>query len=73
MERVGFFHPALVEIVADLFALVADEVKTVDALVDLLAIEHATSEFLDADAEEFFVIFLYLAPPRFVTWQIFVF
>ncbi len=58
---------------ADFFALEADEVETVDAFVDLFAVEHAALELIDADAEEFFVILLDLAPSGFVTWQIFVF
>lgn len=73
MERDGFFHPPLVQIVADFLALVADKVEPVDAFVNLLAIEHPTAEFFDADAEEFLVIFLYLAPPGFVAWQVFIF
>ena len=56
----------------DLFALEADEIETVDALVDFLTVEHPPSELIDADAEEIFVIFFNFAPARFVTWKIFV-
>jgi hypothetical protein len=56
----------------DPFAGEADEVKTVDALVDLFPVEHAAAKFFDADAEKLFVIFLYLASSGFVTWKIFV-
>ena len=56
----------------DPFAGETDEVKTVDALVDLFPVEHAAAKFFDADAEKLFVIFLYLASSGFVTWKIFV-
>ena len=42
--------PALVEIVTDFFAFEADEINPVDALVDFLAVENPTAEFLDANA-----------------------
>jgi len=58
---------------ADPFACEADEVKTVDALVDLFPVEHAAAKFFDADAEKLFVIFLYFASSGFVTWKIFIF
>ena len=70
---ISFFDPALVEIVADLFAFEANKIEAVDALVDFLAVEHPASEFFDANAEKFFVVFLDLASARFVTWKIFVF
>src|SRR5581483_778621 len=63
VEGAGFFHPAFVEVVAD-------EVKAVDALVDFFPVEHPAAQLFDADAEQLFVIFLDLAPPRFVAWQI---
>src|SRR5438093_7942101 len=58
---------------ADFLAFVADEVQTIDALVDLLAVEHPTPQLFDADAEQLFVVFLDLSSARFVTWKIFVF
>ena len=73
VERAGFFHPAFVQVVADFLALVADEVKTVDALVDFLAIEHPASEFFNPNTEQILVIFLYLAAPSFVTGKVFAF
>src|SRR5581483_1610636 len=73
VEGAGFFHPAFVEVVADALALEADEVKAVDALVDFFPVEHPAAQLFDADAEQLFVIFLDLAPPRFVAWQILVF
>lgn len=70
--RAGFFGPTLIEVVTDLFALEADEIQAVDAFVDFLAVQHPAPKFLDADAEEFFVAFLDLAPAGFVAWKIFV-
>ena len=72
VERDGLFHPTFVKVMTDPFAGEADEVKTVDALVDLFPVEHAAAKFFDADAEKLFVIFLYLASSGFVTWKIFV-
>ena len=57
---------------ADFFALEADEIEAVDALVDFLPVEYPPSELIDADAKEIFVIFFDFAPARFVTWKIFV-
>jgi len=68
VERSDFFHPPFIEVVADFFALEADEVQAVDALVDLLAVEHSAAKFFDADTEKFFVVFLYFAASGFVTW-----
>ena len=45
-----FLDPSLVEIVGDFFAFEADEINSVDALVDFLSVEDPTSEFLDANA-----------------------
>jgi len=59
--------------VADFFALVADEVDSIDALVDFFPIEHAAPELIDADAQELFVVLFDLAPAGFVTGKIFVF
>ena len=57
---------------ADFFALEANEIEAVDALVDFLSVEHPPSELIDADTEEIFVIFFDFAPAGFVTWKIFV-
>jgi hypothetical protein len=54
--------------VTDFFAFKADEIDPVDALVDFLTVEDPTSEFLDANAQELFVVFLDLASARFVAW-----
>ena len=58
---------------ADFFALEADEIEAVDALVDFLAVEHSPSEFIDADPKEILVILLNFASASFVAWKIFVF
>ena len=63
-----FLDPALVEIVTDFFAFEADEINSVDALIDFLAVEDPTSEFLDANAQQLFVVLLDLTSARFVAW-----
>jgi hypothetical protein len=59
--------------VTDLAALLANEVETVDAFVDLFPVEHAPAQLLDPNAEQLFVIFLDFTPSGFVAWKIFVF
>ena len=56
----------------DFFALEADEIKAIDALVDFLAVEHSTSEFIDADPKEILVILFNFTSAGFVAWKIFV-
>ena len=73
VEGADFLHPAFVEVVADFFAFVANEIETVDALVDFFAVQHAAAEFLDTDTEKLFIVPLYLAPAGFVTRKIFIF
>ena len=63
-----FLDPALVEIVTDFLAFKADEINSVDALIDFLAVEDPTSEFLDANTQQLFVVLLDLASARFVAW-----
>jgi hypothetical protein len=71
--RSRLLDPSLVEIVADSFAFEADEIDSVDALVDFLSVENPAAEFLDANAQQLFVVLLDLASPRFVTWKILIF
>jgi hypothetical protein len=59
--------------VADSFALETDKIKAVDAFVDFFPVKNAPSKFLYPDTQEFFIIFLYFAPTRFVTWKILIF
>lgn len=73
VESHRFFHPTVVQVVTDFFALEADEIQAVDALVDFLTVEHTPLEFVNANAEEVFVVLFYFAPAGFVTWKIFVF
>ena len=68
VKRNRFFHPAVIEVVADFLAFETDKIQAVDALVDLLAVEHAAAQLVDANAEQFFVVLLYLAPAGFITW-----
>ena len=63
-----FLDPSLVEIVRDFLAFKADEINSVDALVDFLAVEDPTAEFLDANTQQLFVVLLDLASARFVAW-----
>ena len=63
-----FLDPSLVEIVTDFLAFKADEINSVDALIDFLAVEDPTSEFLDANTQQLFVVLLDLASARFVAW-----
>ena len=42
MQGRCLFDPAFVQIVADFFALEADEVKPIDALVDLFSVENSS-------------------------------
>ena len=57
---------AVVDVVTDLLARGADEVDALDGLVDALAVEDATLQLLDADAEQLFVLPLDLPPSRLV-------
>jgi hypothetical protein len=58
--------------VADSFTFEADKINSIYALVDLLSVEDPTSEFLDPNAQQLFVVLLDLASARLVAWQIFV-
>src|SRR5262249_61217803 len=62
---------AVVDVVADLLAGGADEVDTLDGLVDPLAVQDPTLQLLDADAEELLVLPLDLAPPGLVLGKLF--
>jgi len=58
--------------VRDFLAFEADEVDTVNALVDFFTIENPAPELLYANAQKLFVVFLDLASARLVTWKIFI-
>src|SRR5262245_931907 len=62
VKVVRVLDQAVVDVVADLPAGRADEVDAFDRLVDALAVEDATAQLLDADAEQLFVLALDLAP-----------
>ena len=73
VQRPRLFNPTIIQVMADSFALETDKIEAVDALVDFFPVKHAASQLLYTNAQEFFIIFLYFAPTRFVTWKILVF
>src|ERR1051326_8556171 len=52
VDVLGILDEAVVHVVTDLFAVDADEVDALDRLVDEFAIEDASLQLLDADAEK---------------------
>jgi hypothetical protein len=64
------FDPTFVQIVADFFALKADEVEPIDALVDLFSVENSSFQLLDANSEQFFIVSFYFASSSLVAWEI---
>jgi hypothetical protein len=73
VQRPGLLNPSIIQIVADSFALEADKIKAVDAFIDLFPVKNAPSKLLYTDTQKFFIILLYFAPTRFVTWKILIF
>src|SRR5688572_5417630 len=71
VDVVRVLDEAVVDVVADLPAGGADEVDALDRLVDALAVQDATAQLLDADAEELLVLPLDLPPPRLVLRELF--
>jgi hypothetical protein len=63
------FDQSLVEVVGDLLARKTNEIDAVDALIDLLAIEHAPLQFLDPDSQQFLITLLDLEPASLVAGQ----
>jgi hypothetical protein len=72
IEGKGLFHPTLVEIVANLLAFHADKIDTVDAFVNLLAIEHASFQFVHPNSQQLFVVLFDFASASLVTWKVLV-
>ena len=73
VQRPRLLNPSIIQIVADSFALETNKIEAVDALIDLFPVKDAASQLLDANTQEFLIVFLYFAPTRFVTWKIFIF
>lgn len=63
---VGIFLQALVEGMAYLRAADADEINSLDSLINSFAIEDAAFELLDADTQEFLVLTLNLTAASFI-------
>ncbi len=57
---------------ADFFTLKADEVKPVDALIDLFPVENSALQLLYPDPEQFFVVSFYFASSSLIAWKILV-
>jgi 23S rRNA pseudouridine1911/1915/1917 synthase len=73
LRVVRILDQPVVHVVADLLALDADEVDTLDRLVDALAIEDAPLQLLDADSQQCLVLALDLAPAGFISGKVAVF
>jgi hypothetical protein len=70
IEGKGLFHPTFIEIVADLLTFHADKINAIDAFVNLLAIEHASFQFLHPDPQQLFVVLFDLASAGLVAWKV---
>jgi len=67
---VGIFHEPFIEIVANFLTYGTDEVDALNRLIDPLAVEDSSLEFLNADTQEFLVAFLDFLASRFVFWEL---
>ena len=70
---VGIFLQALIERMTYFHAADANEINSLDSLIDSFAIEDAAFELLDADTQKFLVLTLNLTAASFILGQVGIF